>query len=209
MPIASCARRGSSVGCIAIPAPAATPLRAISQFRCTANSSASRSTPMGESRSSGSSIMSCSCRACSSSASALHRVVHVRHRVAFEVDEAQRELQPADAVGDGVVDALQQRGTTVGEPFDQRELPERTGAVERSGATASRRRRAGCGTNPAPGARPGGGGTRGRASDRRATRAARSAAGASRPARRDAGARRAPARPWPAGGRRRGPGRGP
>ena len=58
-------------------------------------------------------------------------VVDVRLGVALEVDEAERELQSADAVGDRVVDPLQQCGAPVRHALDQGEFPERPRPVER------------------------------------------------------------------------------
>ena len=49
----------------------------------------------------------------------------------FEVDEREREAQPTHAVGDRVVDLLQECAASAGEPFDERELPQRAGPVER------------------------------------------------------------------------------
>ena len=54
-----------------------------------------------------------------------------RRGVGLEVDERERELEAADAVGDRVMDLLEQRGAPVVEPLDERELPQRTGPVER------------------------------------------------------------------------------
>ena len=56
--------------------------------------------------------------------------MHRGRGVALEVDEAERESHPADAVGDRVVDALQERGAPAFETLDDRELPERTRPVE-------------------------------------------------------------------------------
>ena len=50
--------------------------------------------------------------------------------VGVEVDDLQRELEPADAVGDRVVQPLQQRGAVTVEALDDDELPQRLAAIE-------------------------------------------------------------------------------
>ena len=52
-------------------------------------------------------------------------------RVAVEVEELQRQLHAALAVGDGVVQLLDQRRLAAAQTVDHRELPQRTGALER------------------------------------------------------------------------------
>ena len=55
----------------------------------------------------------------------------IRCRIAFEVDQAQRQLHGTDAVGDGVMHPLHQRAPTTAQSLDERELPQRSGAVQR------------------------------------------------------------------------------
>ena len=54
----------------------------------------------------------------------------VGRRLALEVEQHHRHLHAAHAVGDGVVDLLDQRGPAVGQPLDDGELPQRAGPVE-------------------------------------------------------------------------------
>ena len=62
-----------------------------------------------------------------------------RRGFGFEVEERERQLQAADAVADRVVDLLEQRGPSAGEPVDHREFPERPRPIERLSASCSQR----------------------------------------------------------------------
>ncbi len=113
---ASAARPGTSLGCTTTCPAVPMVRRTASTLRVAASTTASRVADRGVVGVAVSSV---------GSSGALER------GIALEVDESQREFQAADAVGDRVVDLLEQRGAAVGEPVDERELPERSGAVER------------------------------------------------------------------------------
>ena len=118
-------------------------------------------------------------RACPSSPApgtrpACRRRVAARRRV--EVDELREQRHAADAVGDRVVHLHRERGALgavgVVETFEQRELPERTGAVERRPTRSVAARRAARARCLVRAAERGAGGSRGRSLlDRPARRA--------------------------------------
>ena len=76
----------------------------------------------------------------------------------LEVEELERELHPADSVGQRMVDLHDQRRASVGEPLDQRELPQGASVIEGGHHRVARRRRGPWPAYAARARRSGGGG---------------------------------------------------
>ena len=111
------------------------------------------------------------------------RGCRVRHRgrrkialggVGVIVEDQQRQLHPADPVGQRVVDLLDERRPAVGHPLDERELPQRSAPVEAGHGRRLGHVEHGAQVTRERGSEPDGGGTPGRSARRRPSGAVRS-----------------------------------